>query len=41
MDNQASFLTGQWPALAAGSEQRWKALSAANARLMRGMLSIW
>ncbi len=41
MDNESSFLTGQWPAFATGSEQRWKSLSAANARLMRGMLSVW
>ncbi|HUA77343.1 MAG TPA: hypothetical protein VMA86_06700 [Acetobacteraceae bacterium] len=41
MDIESSFLTGQWPAFAGRSEQRWKALSAANARLMRGMLSVW
>ena len=41
MDKESSFLTGQWPAFATGSEQRWKAISAANARLMRGMLAVW
>ncbi|HWA79317.1 MAG TPA: hypothetical protein VG848_03310 [Acetobacteraceae bacterium] len=41
MDKETSFLTGQWPAFAAGSEQRWKALTAANSRLMQGMLSVW
>ena len=41
MDKEISFLTGQWPAFAAGSEQRWKALTAANSRLMQGMLSVW
>ncbi|MDA8050566.1 MAG: hypothetical protein M0002_11270 [Rhodospirillales bacterium] len=41
MDKQASFASGQWPAFAAGQEERWRMLSAANARLMRGMLTVW
>jgi hypothetical protein len=41
MDKETSTLTGQWPAFAAGSEQRWKAFSAANSRLMQGMFSVW
>jgi hypothetical protein len=41
MDEQSSFATGQWPAFAAGSEQHWRMLGEANARLMQGMLSVW
>ncbi|MGH7121909.1 MAG: hypothetical protein ACREFP_23445 [Acetobacteraceae bacterium] len=41
MDKQSSVVSTDWPALAAGHEERWRALGEANVRLMRGMLSVW
>lgn len=41
MEKQSSVAGNGWPTLAAGHEERWRALSEANARLVRGMLSVW
>lgn len=41
MDKQTSVAKNDWPVLAAGQEERWRAFGEANVRLMRGMLSVW
>jgi len=41
MDKHSSFGAVEWPNFMAGQEERWRLMSAANARLMRGMLAVW
>lgn len=41
MEKQSSVVGSEWPMLAAGQEERWRAFGEANVRLMRGMLSVW
>lgn len=41
MEKQSSIASSEWPALAAGQEERWRVFGEANVRLVRGMLAVW